>query len=66
MPKNETNKEKQLEGIVKKYVAVGDYKTARSYIKSWGPTINGYPVDVKLQELDKLEKKGTKKVKGDE
>lgn len=57
MPKTENKQEKQLENIIKKYTAVGDFQTARNYVKTWGPQIEGYPVDVKLQEIDKLEKK---------
>ncbi len=57
MSKTETNKQKELEAIIKKYTTVGDYETARNYIKTWGAEIEGYSVDVKLQEIDKLEKK---------
>lgn len=60
MSKNENNPEKQLEGIIKKYVAAGDFQTAKNYVKTWGPQIEGYPVDVKLQEIDKLEKRKEK------
>lgn len=60
MPKKETEKEKQLEGIVKRYVDNKDYFTAKNYIKSWGSQIEGYPVDIKLQEIEKLEEKSNK------
>lgn len=52
-----SDKEKQLEGLIKKYVDIGDFFTAKNYVKSWGETIEGYPIDVKLQELEKLEEK---------
>lgn len=61
MPKkDESNPEKELEKIVKRYVDNDDYFTAKNFVKSMGSLIEGYPVDVKLQELDKLENK-TKK-----
>lgn len=61
MPKNETKPEKkELEDIVKYYTENKDFQTARNYVKTWGPSIEGYPVDVKLQEISKMEKKEMK------
>ena len=61
MPKTETKPEKkELEDIVKYYTENKDFQTARNYVKTWGPLIEGYPVDVKLQEINKMEKKEMK------
>ena len=60
-----SDKEKELERIVKRYVDNNDYFTAKNYVKSFGAQIEGYPMDVKLQELEKLEEKANKKVKED-
>lgn len=57
-----SDKEKELEGIVKRYVDNGDYFTAKNYIKSHGPLIKNYPMDVKLKEVEELELKGKKKM----
>ncbi len=61
MPKKEIDNEKELERIVKRYVSNNDYFTARNYVKSMGALIEGYPIDVKLAEIDELEKKANKK-----
>lgn len=56
-------KEKDLEDVVKYYVKNKDYKTAQNFIKSWGPYVEGYPIDVKLNEVEELKNKPDKKVK---
>lgn len=62
LTKKETDKEKELERIVKRHIDNNDYFTAKNYVKSWGPLIEGYPVDVKLEEIEKLEEKAKKKM----
>lgn len=52
---------KELEGIVKRHVDNKDYFTAKSYVQTWGANIEGYPVDVKLKEIEELEAKENKK-----
>lgn len=61
LTKKETDKEKELERIVKRHVDNKDYFTAKNYIKSWGPLIEGYPVDVKVEEIEKQEEKADAK-----
>ena len=59
--KEVTDKEKAFEAEVKRYLDNNDFFAAKNYVKSTGVLIVGYPVDVKLQEIEELEAKAKSK-----
>lgn len=63
MPKNEKENEitkELLEKQVKNCIDHNDYQGAKNYVKSWGPYIKDFYVDVELQKLEKEELKSKK------
>lgn len=44
--------ETALNKVVEHYIRGNDKQTARNYIKTWGPLIKDYDINLALQELD--------------